>query len=613
MTPAFSQKAFRDLQLTLADFNDQHQGLDSNANAVIIFDKGEAVYDNSGCKLTRNRRLRILTKQGLDEWGKVVGFYPRGATSKLEVAVFNIEGGVVSKSIMDLDFAFETNYDKYTDKMACAFPNVKVGSIVEYRYTVKYWDGFDLDWKFQYEIPVLRSEYKVFYPIANGLTSVLLGSRPFTIQDKTNDGRNYRWVMVNVPPFKAEPLMPYQNQYPSRLTLWGYYESWASTCSRLSRLESFWGIVNKSFELNAKVKEITENATNGNEKVKRIVNYIKKNIEWNGVSDFLGTWPNKLLVEKRGTSGDINLMLASMLKKAGFDVSLVLLVTKDKGFIVEDIPSAYQFNYVICQVKVDDKIFYLDATDPTLPFNVLPLRCSNVKGLRLDDRALPSRNDSNNSYRPRAENFSEQNFEWLVTPAPVLSKMTGQVDLIIDQPSNNAKITYTNYFASQARTKEKVVTEFGLEVQASEIDKTSDADQPLITNCRYQTEQICQAAGELFYVTPVFSNKLSRNPLSGSRVYPLDFGYPKDETIVFSLLIPSSYFVEEHVSPKNLTVASGAMRYSVSVVNLPGKVVVTSNFRINQTSFSANQNNELKEFFDSIMEVQNSQIVLKSK
>lgn len=275
----YAQKSIKNLQLEPSDFADRHIALDSSANAVIIFDSGETTFDNSGCKTVAHRRIKILSKKGLNDWGKIVAYYPRGATSKIDAVIFNLVDGKVERTLLNLDFTFENRYDKYTDRLVCVFPNLRIGSIIEYEYTIKYWGGINPDWNFQHTIPVLRSEYKVFYPVSNGLTSVLLGTRPFTFSDKTNDGRHYRWMMTNLPPFKAEALMPYENQYRSTIKFWGYNESWASTCGKLVDHEAFWGIVNKSFELNKVASELTSGIRDDSEKIKRIVQYVKEKVE----------------------------------------------------------------------------------------------------------------------------------------------------------------------------------------------------------------------------------------------------------------------------------------------------------------------------------------------
>ena len=118
-----------------------------------------------------------------------------------------------------------------------------------------------------------------------------------------------------------------------------------------------------------------------NKRSQQLTITLSRNIEWNGNSyKFTDAPLRKVLDEKKGSSADINLLLGSMLEKAGFDVSPVLLSTRDHGFVRETVPISSQFNYVVCLVKLNDKIILLDATDKFLPTGTLPERCLNGSG-----------------------------------------------------------------------------------------------------------------------------------------------------------------------------------------------------------------------------------------
>jgi len=78
----------------------------------------------------------------------------------------------------------------------------------------------------------------------------------------------------------------------------------------------------------------------------------KKNFEWTGVNDKDISSTKQVMKDKKGSSGDLNLLLASMLDKAEIDVTMVLLSTRDHGFIRESYPMQKQFNYAVCMVRL---------------------------------------------------------------------------------------------------------------------------------------------------------------------------------------------------------------------------------------------------------------------
>ncbi len=84
-------------------------------------------------------------------------------------------------------------------------------------------------------------------------------------------------------------------------------------------------------------------------------------------------------------------MLISLLNEIGIEAEAVLLSTRDNGVLHPAQIMLSKFNYVICEARIGDETFLLDATDKYLPYNFLPERCLNGQGRRIS--LLPKRND----------------------------------------------------------------------------------------------------------------------------------------------------------------------------------------------------------------------------
>lgn len=87
------------------------------------------------------------------------------------------------------------------------------------------------------------------------------------------------------------------------------------------------------------------------------------------------------LKQQSGNTGNINLLLAGLLKSEGIEAYPVILSTRGNGTISFSHPFQQFFNYVIVLVEIDNRIILLDATDPLLYYSVLPEKCMNVEGL----------------------------------------------------------------------------------------------------------------------------------------------------------------------------------------------------------------------------------------
>src|SRR5690606_32560073 len=140
----------------------------------------------------------------------------------------------------------------------------------------------------------------------------------------------------------------------------------------LTERDSSFGAIKGSGFPKKHVEEITAGKTEPAERIAAIYDWVRDNIEWDGIKD---TYPDnlkKIMEAKKGTPSDINVLLASMINKAGYDVDMVMLSTREHGFIRKLYPMARQFNYNVCRVRLDQREILLDETDKYNPFGILP-------------------------------------------------------------------------------------------------------------------------------------------------------------------------------------------------------------------------------------------------
>ncbi|MEQ1584438.1 MAG: DUF3857 domain-containing protein [Cyclobacteriaceae bacterium] len=573
---------------------------DSSANAVILFDFGETIVDYSGTKVNYHRRIKILNREAIDKWGNITVFAPRSTVSKIEGTIFNVEDGKIDQYKVEDDFLFKQSYSKNIDKISFTFPKLKEGSIIEYKYSIKSGETFIPSWQFQHSIPTLRSEYSVYYPISNGFSSTLQGTIPFTRAEKKLDDRQFRWVIENLPAFQEEPLMPFRDSYPAAIKFWIIFESWKSIQTHLMNREDFGEILTKHYFLKNDVEDIIHGITEPLDKIRAISSFIKKNIQWNNVSDYYAILPSKLLKDKSGTSGDINLFYGSLLRKAGFDVSMVLLSTRDHGFILEDLPSLRQFNYVFCHVKINGKDLYLDATNKYLSFDILPEQCTNTKGYKV----------------------GKDSYEWVMIPKYFGNKKILQADMIIDETTLVGKISQLHSGHEAARGRNlyqrdnhaffnKYLGEL-FSSDNSEILNIEKIDEPLKIQSSVSISNQITSNNDRMYIDPILFYKLESNPFKASiRKYPIDFGVPEERTLIFTLSLPPGFVVEEIPPSKALSMSNKGMKYYINVSQIDKRLVITSSFQISQVHYNPEEYANIREFYSSVIALQSKQIVLR--
>ena len=99
----------------------------------------------------------------------------------------------------------------------------------------------------------------------------------------------------------------------------------------------------------------------------------------------------KAYKEKTGNTIEVNFILISMLRKAGFDANPVVLTTRSKP--INLFPSRTAFNYVICGIETDNNVILLDATDKNSKIDVLPTRALNYIGRIIRENGTSSQID----------------------------------------------------------------------------------------------------------------------------------------------------------------------------------------------------------------------------
>ena len=601
---AFAQNEYKEFgDVTMEDFRTKSN---SDADAIVIFDKGDVVIEPSaviGTTFTRHVRIKILTKDAFSR-GNFEYIRERGAFRKPRGVTYNLENGMIVTTDLKETSILQTRHNKYYDKINVAFPNIKEGSIIEFSYTLKYENLYFPTWQFQNTIPVLWSQYTLNAHIKDHVSHLRGQLKPTKYEEKYESKRR-SWTMINVPAFKSEPLMPDKEVYLSSVEFGLRTKTWEEVRNSLLKNERFAGIVFKHNFIKKKVNELINGVSDSLEMVKIISNHIKKEITFNGYDDFLSDDPSEVINRKSGSVGDNNLLLASMLNKAGFKVSLILLSTTENGFVLDSFPSSTQFNYVVCYIKLDNKEYFLDATEKLLPFNVLPERCFNHKGFLI----------------------STKEYGWIPMEPIQKDKVYIEANLALNGVGNlSGTVTISRYDyaafrarkenteAKQSEFKKELIGSAHATLTKSETLNLDEIDKPLIESYKILVEQYADVSPDLMYIKPHLFFHSEYNPFTAdNREYPIDFPDLKDTYITINLAIPEGYQIDELPQSKVLTLPENAAKYSTGIKTNENRIIITSRTQINQKLFQPHDYLNLKEFYTRMIAKKSELITLKRK
>ena len=329
-----------------------------------------------------------------------------GLNFKGNHTVFDDPDISLTESWIGNDDKFETRRNDYYVEVNVAFPGIKNGSVIEYKYEIvsDYITNLKT-WYFQEDIPVAYSDYECMIPEYFKYQKLNLGSvtnltestdsktETFEIMwrelnpgggfDQYNrtlnsNSTSYRAIAKNVPPVMEEPFMVSKVDLPSRLEfqldyvqfpnrpieqIAGTYEKFNQS---LLKHPNFGG----RFQTTFYAKDWSEGLEGKSDDfvAQSIYAKAKNHFIWDGIHAVFSTSAGRnAFNNKKGSSSDINLTLVAAYREAGLEAHPVILSTRSNGIVHPIYPNFNDFNYVIASVKVGDKYYLTDAAS-NMPF-----------------------------------------------------------------------------------------------------------------------------------------------------------------------------------------------------------------------------------------------------
>lgn len=524
--------------------------------------------------------------------------------------------------------------DAYVDEISSttelkkfAFKAVQVGSVVEYEYvlTTNLWTI--PDWYFQDDIPIIHNEYQVSIPEYFTFKQLETGYFPLTSRKTERRNTSYEslryyedvqtLIAKDVPAFITEDYTNCPKNYttcmrfelarfiPPNGIIKNYTATWESINKQLLDDSDFGSKLNGAGFLKDQLQQLKDQNDTPEKQMAAIFAFVQNHLSWDKKKSIYSKLGAKTWEKNGGSSGDINLFLTAALLRAGFDANPVILSTRENGIIHPAITMVDQFNYVISSVKINDKLYLLDATEKYTTPGILPSRCLNEKG-RL---------------------INKTGGEW-ITIEPLINKdITVQTNIniatdgtatgtLIEKHNGYAAMNFRNDLAYYTSTDDYVTNyqkELGVTaLTADSITGVNDNSQPIIASYNVEFEQAAEKAGELLLIKPVMLYNTTQNPFKlEERNYPVDFTYPSIYTYIGTYQLPDGYAPEELPKPQRVSLPDKGGSLLFSAQNNNGKLTIMVRFIISKPRFLYTEYLQLKQFYNLLVDFENKPIVLK--
>jgi len=618
--------------------------LDTSAAALVLADLGDLSYDlkspGQQTDLFVHRRIKIFKRTGFEEGNIEIPYYSKDRYQdllQLKAQIFNPDG--TKRSIEKKDFFEEKTGEGWTTAKF-TFPEIKEGSIIEYTYSIRTKDWVNLsDWYFQEAIPVRLSEYTLHIPEFLEFV-ILTRGRPLDRNEQTMENnpiasssnirlRKYVLAMENAPGLKRESFITTMRDYLGHASfqLSGIVENglrkphlsdWSTVAKELMDTESFGKRIDRRANYNDvydKVAPLVAAATLPEDKIKAIYHFILDNYKWDGTyGKYVNESLNKSFELKKGDVAALNLTLVALLKAFGFDAKPLLVSTRGHGKPIELYPILDQFNCVLAHVKVDDKTYLLDATDPNRPMGLPAVNALNGKGW-LVDPLHPEWIDITPSKATTIRMYNIELNEEGKASGKLVSSYEGYTALEIREELTKKTETGAEVDESEENDEEVSATVASIEYDSVAIKNLDNIYKPLSYNAKITIPEGGTVNGDFIYFNPVVHPAFDENPFKQTiREYPVDLAYPLSHRYILNLYYPEGYTIEQMPQQAILVLPNNGGKFTFLVNKSAGvknMLQINCSILLNQVYFEPEEYSTIKKFFDLIIEKQQEQVVLK--
>ena len=604
---------------------------DKEADAVVLYHKTDVSYqftNNDFRVIYRvNTRLKVLKPEGKRVADGQIAYLEnetnrtrREIVTGLKATAYNMEDGKLVKTKMERSMTSEERLDKNQMVMKFSVPQVKVGTVIEIEYRIDSdYYGNIRDWYAQRDIPVLYTCYELSIPEwftfnieETGMNHMEKkeNSEPMTLLfsgGTENILTNIKtFVGRNLPALKDDDFVWHAADYGDKVTaeLAGifipgsvyksYTSTWDDIDNQLLSDEDFGGRLKRNSPLKdeiiaAGIPDISDKK----ERIAAVWKLLKSKVRWNGDYAFWGKSASKILKEGTGTNADINFLLINMLQDAGIESTPVVMRTRDSGILPLSHSSLKYLNTFVVGIPMTDSgMAYLDGSAEDGYLNVLPAKL-------LVTRARVVQKTGADLWVNLQANARGRETAIVQAQLSTDGQLKGQKSTMLVEEAAAAKRRVWRLAKDSTELIQKMQERDGIEIQSYRLEGRHDFSPTVKEEITF-TKQ-CDVAGDMIYLNPLVFIPQHESPFTtAERILPIEFPYNQSETQNVIITLPEGYVVEE--APKPIIIKfDGATARIICNVN-GNQLSVQYQMNISQTFYASTQYQDLKAFFDSVVE-----------
>jgi transglutaminase-like putative cysteine protease len=362
-------------------------------------------------------RVKVLTEKG-KELATVSVPYPKGAFSVTDIKARTIhsDGTVIPLNIKPTDLVDQKAKGYQINKMVFTLPSVEVGSILEYRWELRYDDEFYLPptWRVQQDYFVRKAHYS-FLPYKNAtdkLTYSSMLSKDSKIVYVDSSGK-YTLDVIDVPATPDEEFMPpidtllkhvefYYSPYSTKDEFWKHEGGkWSKEMDRFASesktlKEAISKLVAPGDTEDAKAHKLYDAvmALENTDYTRRKSQAELKQLHMKQAKDAEDVW-----TRKSGSSDEIALLYLAMARIAGLKAYALAVCDRNRELFNPYYLSTRQLDDVLVLLTINGKEIPVDPGTRFAEFGELDWTHNLASGLRQTDKGAEFASTTGNPYK----------------------------------------------------------------------------------------------------------------------------------------------------------------------------------------------------------------------
>lgn len=593
-----------------------------SAPAMILYDIQETRITENKIVSERRVRIKVFNQAGTRYASIVIPYVSKKKASKItdiEGYTYNMDaaGNIITTRLSQKDL-FKNKVDEKFSSIRFAFPDVKPGTVIEYRYAKTEKDIFHVEpWLFQRDIPTQLSFLKLTVPIEADVKHRIVSSlNVATTLKKAKDddlAKELGYVLREVPGFRDEPYMTSVKDNLHRVEF-SYFPRYG--LFSLISGENGWRFLNRALYRSA-IGVMSRKPINGTTtvidsisrlatdtaKINAVYNFVRNTIPWDKRRTFYPEDVQEAWDSKTGSSAEINVIILNLLKSVGIKSYPMMVSTRSHGKVDKSFANLGQFNTLdVLALDAAGQYYVLDGTLRNQSYNVPPLNVLNTLGLAIDslDGLWVNVEDSRPLLKSSIAAFAHLGIDGVMEGEASMSYFDLARSMEMDR-SAEEEDPAENYL-------NKDFTEF--KIDSLREENTADVNRPLISHFRFSLK--LNKTGNFIFMDPFLLSTMQKNPFRDSvRLTDLHFGANTRITYNLSVTLPDSVTVADMPRSTGIRMADSSISY-IRRLELRGKLLqVQSTLEFKRSTFHKDEYPYLRQVFDAIYKLNTEQVALR--